>query len=208
MSRPTPGHPNTVSTNTDPASTPGSASAKRMSSVGSAFASTCRACTARAGTPFATAVRTHCSCSSSTTDVRAYRAIPAAPTSVSVSTGSIAWRSEIGKSRSRPTGSRTPNAGSRSHVGKPKPRRAIREQRDQRERQPEARRRVHRRRRDRERAVEPCRLGARPGSRPASTPSTKVSASEMPAEREEIGIASPSTLVTERCATKLVPSRP
>src|SRR5665647_938322 len=118
MSRPTPGHPNTVSTNTEPASTPGSASAKRMSKVGSAFASTWRACTARAGTPFATAVRTHCSCNSSTTELRAYRAIPAPPMSVSVSTGSTAWRTSSANPV-LPAGSRTPNAGSRSHMGTP-----------------------------------------------------------------------------------------
>ena len=69
--RPMPGHPKTLSTNTDPATTPGSARANRVTSGGSALASTWRHRTRATDAPLARAVRTHGSPTSVTAVARA-----------------------------------------------------------------------------------------------------------------------------------------
>ena len=58
IARPIPGHAKTLSTNTEPAMTPGSDSASSTTSGGHALRSTWRAYTRRAPSPFARAVRT------------------------------------------------------------------------------------------------------------------------------------------------------
>src|ERR1035437_5878561 len=122
MALPSPGHANTDSTNTDPATRPGSESAPSTTSCGVMFRSTCLPYTRDERAPFARAVLTQLSCSTSATALREYRAMPAAPTAASVTTGSTACRARSRKPAhpcSTPPGVRMPNAGSRSACGSP-----------------------------------------------------------------------------------------
>ena len=120
ISRPIPGQAKIVSTNTEPATVPGSASANSVTIGARRFASTCRRITTRSASPFARAVRTQSAPMASSALVRTYRATPAAPIAASSVTGRIACRSESARCAmpcSSAPGVVIPTAGSRSHSG-------------------------------------------------------------------------------------------